>query len=99
MAEQDDVVESATPGGGTAEQVVTIITADSGWRAIYGNQSGGEESGLSRVVAWALVENDTGERRVVGMVIDPQDRSSIVTATGTESAQAGTLTGYGYKER
>ena len=99
MAEQDDVVESATPADGTAERVVTIITADSGWRAIYGAQSGGEESGLSRVVAWALVENDAGERRVVGMVVDPQNRSNIVTATGTESAQAGALTGYGYKER
>jgi hypothetical protein len=98
VAEQDDVVGSALPAGGTGEKIVTVITADSGWRAIYGNQ-GGEDSGLSRVVAWALVENDAGERQVVGMVVDPQDRSSIVTATGTESAQAGTLTGYGYKER
>jgi hypothetical protein len=99
VAEQDDVVGSAIPAGGTGERVVTIITADSGWRAIYGSQAGSEDSGLSRVVAWALVEDDAGERRVVGMVVDPQDRSSIVTATGTESAQAGTLTGYGYKER
>jgi hypothetical protein len=99
VAEQDDVVGSAVPAGGTGEQVISIITADSGWRAIYGSQGGTEDSGLSRVVAWALVENDAGERRVVGMVVDPQDRSSIVTATGTESASAGTLTGYGYKER
>ena len=99
MAEQDDVVGSAAPAGGPGERVVTIITADSGWRAIYGSQGGSEDSGLSRVVAWALVENDAGERRVVGMVVDPQNRSNIVTATGTESAQAGALTGYGYKER
>jgi hypothetical protein len=100
VAEQDDVVGSAIPAGGTGEKIVTVITADSGWRAIYGSQgAGNEDSGLSRVVAWALVEDDAGERRVVGMVVDPQDRSSIVTATGTESAQAGTLTGYGYKER
>ena len=99
MAEQDDVVGSAPAAGEPGERVVTIITADSGWRAIYGSQGGSEDSGLSRVVAWALVENDAGERRVVGMVVDPQNRSSIVTATGTESAQAGTLTGYGYKER
>jgi hypothetical protein len=51
------------------------------------------------VVAWALVEDDAGERRIVGLVVDPQNRSNIVTATGTESSQAGTLTGYGYKER
>jgi hypothetical protein len=99
VAEQDDVVASATPAGATGEKIVTVIPADSGWRAIYGGQTTGEESGLSRVVAWALVENDDGERRVVGMVIDPQDRSSIVPVDVTESAHAGTLTGYGYKER
>ena len=99
MAEQDDVVGGAASAGGTGERIVTVISADSGWRAIYGGQTSGEESGLSRVVAWALVENDAGERRVVGLVVDPQDRATIVTATGTESAQAGALTGYGYKER
>ena len=97
MAEQDDVAAS-TPAGSTGEKVVTIIPADAGWRAIYGGQ-GSEESGLSRVVAWALVEDDSGDRRVVGMVIDPQNRSSIVSATSSESTQAGSLTGYGYKER
>lgn len=98
MAEQDDVVES-TPAGTTDETIMTIIPADAGWRAIYGGQAAGEESGLSRIVAWALVEDDSGDRRVVGMVIDPQNRSRIVTATSSESAQAGMLTGYGFKER
>ena len=99
MAEQDDVVGTPAAAGATGEKIVTVIPADSGWRAIYGGQATGEESGLSRVLAWALVEDDTGARRMVGMVVDPQDRASIVTAGGTESAQAGTLTGYGYKER
>ena len=98
MAEQDDVVAS-TSAGASGENILSIISADSGWRAIYGGGSAGDESGLSRVVAWALVEDDTGERRIVGLVVDPQNRSNIVTATGTESSQAGTLTGYGYKER
>lgn len=98
MAEQDDVVEG-TPAAGKGEKIVTIVPADSGWRAIYGGQAAGEESGLSRIVAWALVEDDAGDRRVVGLVVDPQNRASIVTAAGSESAQAGTLTGYGYKER
>jgi len=97
VAEQDDVVHAA-PAGASGEKIVNIIPADAGWRAIYGG-SGGEESGLSRVVAWGLVEDDAGNRKVVGMVVDPQNRSNIVTATGSESAQAGTLTGYGYKER
>ena len=97
MAEQDDVVQQA-PADAIGEKIVTIVSADAGWRAIYSG-SGGEESGLSRVVAWALVEDDSGDRKVVGLVVDPQNRSNIVTATGSESAQAGTLTGYGYKER
>jgi hypothetical protein len=97
VAEQDDVVQGA-PAGASGEKIVNIVPADAGWRAIYGGSSG-EESGLSRVVAWALVEDDAGDRKVVGLVVDPQNRSNIVTATGSESAQAGTLTGYGYKER
>ena len=97
MAEQDDVVAGGT-GGGSDERIVSIVPADSGWRAIYGGQAG-EESGLSRVVAWALIEGDDGRRRIVGMVVDPQDRTSIVPAVGTESHHAGVLTGYGYKER
>ena len=98
MAEQDDVVQS-TPAGAPGEKIVTIVPADAGWRAIYGGQAGGEDSGLSRILAWALVEDDGGDRKVVGLVVDPQNRSNIVTATGSESGQAGTLTGYGYKER
>jgi hypothetical protein len=95
VAEQDEVAASA-PAGATDEKIVAVIPADSGWRAKYG---GSEESGLSRVVAWALVEDSAGDRRVVGLVVDPQNRSNIVTATGTESTQAGMFTGYGYKER
>ena len=99
MAEQDDVVESTASEVAGDETIVSVIPADSGWRAMYGGQSAGEESGLSRVVAWALVEDGSGVRRVVGMVVDPQNRSNIITATSSESAQAGLLTGYGYKER
>jgi len=97
VAEQDDVVEVGAVRAQDAERIVTIIPADSGWRAMYGGQC--EEAGLSRVVAWALVEDASGERRVVGMVVDPQDRRRIVTVHDTESQHSGVLTGYGYKER
>jgi hypothetical protein len=96
VAEQDDLVEE-TPAGATGEKIVTIIAADAGWRAIYGAQSGSEE--LSRIVAWALVEDESGSRRVVGMVIDPQNRTNIVTAASSASSQSGPLSRYGYKER
>lgn len=101
MAEQDDVAANTPAGaaGAAGAKIMNIIPADAGWRAIYGGQGSGEESGLSRVVAWALVEDDAGDRHVVGLVIDPQNRSNIVSATSSESTQAGSLTGYGYKER
>lgn len=95
MAEQDDLVDGS-PDEAAGETIVTIIPADAGWRAIYG-QSGSEE--LSRIVAWALVEDDSGSRRVVGMVIDPQNRTNIVAATSSASSQSGPLSRYGYKER
>jgi hypothetical protein len=98
VAEQDDVVDGdASVVVASDQQIVTIIPADAGWRAIYG-QSAGEDSALSRIVAWALVEDDEG-RRVVGLVVHPKDRSKIVPAEGTESPHAGTLSGYGFKER
>ena len=97
MAEQDDVVANGGPGTGD-ERIVTIVPADTGWRAIYGGQ-GADDSGLSRIVAWALVEGTDGSRRVVGMVVDPKDRKQIVPVDATESQHAGALTGYGYKER
>jgi hypothetical protein len=96
VAEQDDLVAVQTAAA-TDEKIVTIIPADAGWRAIYGSQSGNEE--LSRIVAWALVEDDSGARRVVGMVIDPQDRTNIVAATSSESSQSGPLSRYGFKDR
>jgi hypothetical protein len=96
VAEQDDLAAAQTAAAEDGK-IVTIIPADAGWRAIYGSQSGSEE--LSRIVAWALVEDDAGVRRVVGMVIDPQDRTNIVAATTSESARAGALTRYGYKDR
>ena len=93
--------EESTAGEAVAagdEQIVSLIPAEAGWRAIYGGDQGGEESGLSRVVAWALVEAPDGGRRVVGLVVNPRQRTAIIPADGTESAASGKLTGYGFKE-
>jgi hypothetical protein len=79
------------------ERIVTLIEAESSWRAIYGGQAGDAESGLSRLIAWALIEADDGDRRVVGLVVDPLDRLSIVAADRAR-APRGSLTGYGHKE-
>ena len=104
MAEQDDLVDGITTESGTAtattetgsDNIVTIISADAGWRAVYG--AGGNEE-LSRIIAWALVDDGLGSRSVVGMVVDPQDRTNIVPATDSAASQAGPLSRYGFKDR
>lgn len=72
-------------------RIANIVAADSGWRAVYGGESEWEERELSRVVAWALVDEPDGERSVVGLVVDPLDPTRIVPA-----AEGGAFTRYGY---
>ena len=71
------------------DKVVQIVPAESGWRAVYEDASDPTETELARVAAWALVENDTGAREIVGLVVDGP---RLVPA-----AEAGTLLRYGYK--
>jgi len=71
------------------EKVVQIVAAESGWRAVYQDASDPAETELARVAAWALVEDDTGAREIVGLVVDGP---RLVPA-----AQAGTLLRYGFK--
>jgi hypothetical protein len=94
VPEQDDLVTAPSAPG--TDNIVTIISADAGWRAVYG---GGGSEELSRIIAWALVEDASGSRRVVGMVVDPQDRTNLVVATDSAASQAGPLTRYGFKDR
>jgi hypothetical protein len=95
VPEQDDLVESAVEA--ETDRIVTIISADAGWRAVYGSASGSEE--LSRIIAWGLIEDGSGSRRVVGLVVDPEDRTNIVPATASQASQAGPLSRYGFKDR
>jgi hypothetical protein len=53
---------------------------------------------LTRVVAWALVEEENGTRAVIGMVIDPTDPTRIVAAPDGASVAAPKFDRYGYKE-
>ncbi len=71
------------------DKIVEIVQADSGWRALFEAPNDSSETELARVAAWALVEDDTGSREVVGLVVDG---TRLVPA-----AQAGKLLRYGYK--
>ena len=72
-----------------ADKIVEIVQAESGWRAVFEDPQDSSETELARVAAWALVEDDTGGREVVGLVVDG---TRLVPA-----AQAGKLLRYGYK--
>lgn len=80
-----------------ASKIVQIVPAEPGWRAVYASAEEWQETELSRIVAWALVEDDEGDREIVGMVVDPIDSTRIVPAREAVSPTAGELLRYGFK--
>ena len=82
-----------------AEKILALVPAEPGWRAIYtGDEEGGDEAReLTRIVAWALVEDEEGERSVVGMVVDAVSPTQVVPAQDGASLEAPSFHGYGYK--
>jgi hypothetical protein len=82
-----------------SEKIIALVPAESGWRAIYtGDAEDGEESSeLTRIVSWALVEDEDGDRRLVGMVVDAMDPTQIVPAPDGASLSSPTFDRYGYK--
>lgn len=81
---------------GVLGRILSLVAAESGWRAIYGEDSDDRE--LTRIVAWALVEDADGSQRLVGMVVDAADPTQIVAAPSGASAIAPTFDRYGFKE-
>jgi len=82
-----------------SEKIVSLVPAESGWRAIYtgGDDDGDESRELTRIVAWALVEDDDGDRSIVGMVVDATDPRQIVPAPDGASLDTPLFDRYGYK--
>lgn len=82
-----------------AEKIIALVPAESGWRAIYTGYTddGSESRELTRIVGWALVEDDDGDRSVVGMVVDATDPTTIVPATDGASLDTPMFDRYGYK--
>ena len=82
-----------------SEKIISLVPADSGWRAIYTDidEEGEESRELTRIVAWALVEDEEGERSVVGMVVDATDPTQVVPAPDGASLSTPTFDRYGYK--
>jgi hypothetical protein len=81
-----------------ADRIVSLVPAEPGWRAIYLDDVVGEESReLTRIVAWALVEDEDGEQEVIGLVVDATDPTRIVPAADGASLNAPRLDRYGFK--
>ncbi len=89
---------SPVSSGAVADRIVSIVAAEPGWRALYrGEFETDVES--AHVVAWALVEDAEGDQRLVGMVVDATDPTTIVPAPDGASALAPEFDRYGIKPR
>jgi hypothetical protein len=66
-----------------------LVSAESGWRAVFAEPDGSES--MSRVVGWAV----QGEA-VVGLIVDPGAPSRIVAAAEASSPSGGKFSRYRY---
>lgn len=76
------------------EGTFSLIPAESGWRALFADGEG-NETGRSRVIAWASHER-AGETRIVGIITDPNDPKLLVPADGVVDEDGGSLSRYGF---
>lgn len=77
-----------------AESFSSLVSAEPGWRALFAD-SEGEETGRSRVVAWAARERD-GRAEVVGIIADPSNPKALVAADAVSDEDGGSLLRYGF---
>ena len=74
------------------ESFAAVISAEPGWRALFADETG-LETGRSRVIAWGAIGG-----RLVGIIADPNDPKSLVSAEGVTDSDGGSLLRYGYVE-
>jgi hypothetical protein len=79
-----------------ADRIVSLIPAETGWRAFYSGETDYEPE-IARVVAWALLEDHQGAQRMVGMVVSGDDPTELVPAPDAVSETAPTFDRYGFK--
>lgn len=72
-----------------------MVSAEPGWRALFADVDG-IETGRSRVIAWASVEDADGGTRFVGIIADPNDPKRLVPADEPTDEDGGTLQRYGF---
>lgn len=79
-----------------ADSILSLVPAETGWRALYSGEFE-EDAEMTRIIAWALVEGAEGERRIVGLVVDPSDPTRIVPAPEGVGPVATEFDRYGFK--
>jgi hypothetical protein len=78
------------------ERIVSLVPAERGWRALYTGEYP-EDDESSRVIAWALTEDESGGQEVVGLVVDPNNPSRIVPAEEGVTPVAVSFDRYGFR--
>ena len=74
-------------------RIEQLVSADSGWRAVFKEPDGGES--LSRIIGWAIL-GDGDEHELAGVIIDPSEPSRIVPAIAAASPAGGSFSRYRY---
>ncbi len=75
----------------TMTKIASITTAEGGWKAVFESENG--EESQSRILAWGL----TASGELVGLIVNPDDRRSIVAATDVTIADGGTFDRYAFR--
>jgi hypothetical protein len=79
-----------------ADRFVSLVPAEQGWRALYAGEFPEDEES-SRVVAWAVLEDEEGAQELVGMVVDPNNPTQIVPAVEGVTPVATSFLRYGFR--
>jgi len=70
-----------------------LVPAEVGWKAVFTELDG--SGTMSRIVAWASVDDGDGESSaVVGLLVDPSSPSTVVAATEAVSPGGGEFLRY-----
>lgn len=77
-------------------RIISLVPAERGWRALYAGEFPEDEES-SRVVAWAVLEDEEGVQELVGMVVDPNNQTQLVPAVEGITPVATSFVRYGFR--
>jgi hypothetical protein len=71
-----------------------LVSAEPGWKVVFKEPDGTES--MSRVIGWAVADDDGDQTEVVGVIVDPAAPSQIVVAPDAVSPAGGAFSRYRY---